>query len=42
VRAAQKIPEIGNSGNSDQPHLHLQVQDSLEFDVDSPAASART
>jgi hypothetical protein len=40
VRAAKKIAEIGNSGNSDQPHLHLQ--NTPEFDVDTPVANART
>jgi len=25
VRAGQKIGEVGNSGNSIQPHLHIQV-----------------
>lgn len=42
VRPGQKIAEIGNSGNTDQPHLHLQVQNTPEFDVETPAASAQT
>jgi hypothetical protein len=28
VRSGQPIAEVGNNGNSNEPHLHLQVQDS--------------
>jgi murein DD-endopeptidase MepM/ murein hydrolase activator NlpD len=28
------IGEVGDSGNSDESHLHLQVQDKPTFDVE--------
>ena len=32
IRAGQPIGEIGNSGNSSEPHLHLHLQDSPQPD----------
>jgi len=31
VRAGQELAECGNSGNSTQPHVHVQVNDSRDF-----------
>lgn len=31
VTAGQELAECGNSGNSTQPHLHMQVMDSLDL-----------
>lgn len=31
VRQGQMVGEVGNSGNSSEPHLHFQVQDSPHF-----------
>jgi murein DD-endopeptidase MepM/ murein hydrolase activator NlpD len=42
VRAGQQIAEIGNSGNSSEPHLHVQIQNTPQFDVETPAAGTRT
>lgn len=42
VRPGQQVGEVGNSGNSDQPHLHLQVQNVPGFDVITPPDGART
>lgn len=33
VTAGQPIAECGNSGNSTQPHLHLQVMDSQDLSI---------
>jgi murein DD-endopeptidase MepM/ murein hydrolase activator NlpD len=33
VRGGQKLAECGNSGNSTQPHLHVQVMDSADLSV---------
>ncbi|MFJ2300623.1 M23 family metallopeptidase [Oerskovia paurometabola] len=33
VRVGQPLAECGNSGNSTQPHVHLQVTDSADFSV---------
>ncbi|MCB2413362.1 M23 family metallopeptidase [Demequina sp. TTPB684] len=32
VRASQAIGECGNSGNSTQPHVHIQVTDSVDWE----------
>lgn len=32
VRAGQQVGECGNSGNSTQPHLHIQVTDSQDWE----------
>ena len=34
VRRGQVIGQVGDSGNSDEPHLHLQVQNKPTFDVE--------
>lgn len=33
VTVGEPIAECGNSGNSTQPHLHLQIMDSLDSSV---------
>jgi murein DD-endopeptidase MepM/ murein hydrolase activator NlpD len=33
VTAGQPVADCGNSGNSTQPHVHLQVMDSLDLSV---------
>ena len=33
VRRGQKLAECGNSGNTSEPHIHLQVQSRAEFDA---------
>ncbi|MFD3444233.1 M23 family metallopeptidase [Microbacteriaceae bacterium 4G12] len=33
VRAGQQLAQCGNSGNSTQPHLHVQVMDSADLSV---------
>lgn len=33
VAAGQQVAECGNSGNSTQPHLHIQVMDSADLSV---------
>jgi murein DD-endopeptidase MepM/ murein hydrolase activator NlpD len=35
VRRGQVIGQVGDSGNSDAPHLHIQVQNEPTFDVES-------
>jgi len=35
VRPGQVIGQVGDSGNSDEPHLHIQVQNTPTFDVES-------
>jgi hypothetical protein len=40
VRRGDLIALVGNSGNSDQPHLHLQAQNSPTFDVINPPVGA--
>ena len=35
VRRGQVIGQVGDSGNSDAPHLHIQVQNKPTFDVES-------
>ena len=35
VRKGQVIGQVGDSGNSDEPHLHLQVQNKPTFDVEA-------
>jgi murein DD-endopeptidase MepM/ murein hydrolase activator NlpD len=34
VRRGQVIGQVGDSGNSDAPHLHIQVQNKPAFDVE--------
>jgi hypothetical protein len=34
VRRGQVIGQVGDSGNSDEPHLHIQVQNKPTFDVE--------
>ncbi len=34
VRRGQRIGQVGDSGNSDEPHLHIQVQNEPGFDVE--------
>ena len=34
VRAGQVIGQVGDSGNSGEPHLHLQVQNRPTFDIE--------
>jgi hypothetical protein len=34
VRRGQMIGQVGDSGNSDEPHLHIQVQNEPTFDVE--------
>lgn len=41
VRRGQQIALIGNSGNTSEPHLHVQVQNRPTFDI-KPAAGFRT
>ena len=36
VKRGEIIGLVGNSGNSDEPHLHLQAQNQASFDVNSP------
>ncbi|WP_084511963.1 M23 family metallopeptidase [Agromyces subbeticus] len=33
VRAGEEIAKCGNSGNSTEPHLHMQVMDSADFSI---------
>ena len=42
VRAGQLLGRVDNSGNSDEPHLHVQAQISPTFDVIKPPAGLRT
>jgi hypothetical protein len=43
VRAGQVIGNVGNSGNTDEPHIHIQAQNlpSLDDDAEDPAAVVR-
>lgn len=34
VRRGQPIAEVGNSGQSSEPHLHLQIQNEPTFDIE--------
>lgn len=34
VRRGQTVGQVGDSGNSDEPHLHIQVQNAPTFDVE--------
>jgi murein DD-endopeptidase MepM/ murein hydrolase activator NlpD len=36
VRRGDIIGLVGNSGNSDEPRLHVQAQDKAIFDVNKP------
>lgn len=42
VRAGQVLAQVGNSGNTDEPHLHLQVQNLPELDASHPAPGLHT
>ena len=42
VRRGDVIALIGNSGNSDEPHLHIQAQNSSTFDVLMPPVNLTT
>lgn len=42
VRRGQAMARVGNSGNSDQPHLHLQVQNRPTLDVFDPGEGFAT
>lgn len=33
-RRGQVVGQVGDSGNSDEPHLHIQVQNTPTFDVE--------
>jgi hypothetical protein len=35
VRRGQVLGQVGDSGNSDEPHLHIQAQNTPAFDVES-------
>ena len=37
VRRGQLIGQVGDSGNSGEPHLHIQVQNKPTFDVEDRA-----
>jgi murein DD-endopeptidase MepM/ murein hydrolase activator NlpD len=34
VRKGQTLGQVGDSGNSGEPHLHIQVQNEPTFDVE--------
>jgi murein DD-endopeptidase MepM/ murein hydrolase activator NlpD len=42
VRTGQVLAEVGNSGNTDEPHLHLQVQNMPDFDAADPESGLTT
>ena len=42
VHPGDMIGLVGNSGNSDEPHLHLQAQNSPVFDVLQPPVGLDT
>jgi len=42
VRRGQLVGLVGNSGNSDMPHLHVQAQNNAIFDVNQPPAGLAT
>jgi murein DD-endopeptidase MepM/ murein hydrolase activator NlpD len=42
VRRGEIIGLVGNSGNSDEPHLHVQAQNDTVFDVNSPPPGLMT
>ena len=42
VRQGQQIGEVGNSGNTTEPHLHMQIQNFPGYDVITPPVGART
>jgi murein DD-endopeptidase MepM/ murein hydrolase activator NlpD len=35
VRRGQVLGQVGDSGNSGEPHLHIQIQNTPTFDVES-------
>ena len=42
VRTGQELAEVGNSGNTDEPHVHLQVQNQPDLDAADPDPDLRT
>ena len=36
VRRGQVLGQVGDSGNSGEPHLHIQVQNTPTFDIENP------
>ena len=36
VHRGQVIGQVGDSGNSGEPHLHIQVQNTPTFDIENP------
>ena len=42
VHAGQPVAQVGNSGNTDEPHLHLQIQNRPQLDAAQYAAGLTT
>jgi murein DD-endopeptidase MepM/ murein hydrolase activator NlpD len=36
VRRGQVLGQVGDSGNTGEPHLHIQVQNTPTFDIENP------